>query len=162
MLTSGSARFSSDPRVKPDPHEIPAGVCGWCQLQTSRHSKTRLHFLDFSRIEQANRLAQIETGVQIEQNGISLSVCRYKLSLCGLSTCLVHSMWVDGIHFYEKPMRHVTIIDYRTDDKLVTPPPFLSAPLSFSALTMICELGMSQRQNQSAKNSKFFLALVLP
>ena len=29
----------------------------------------------------------------------------------------------------------------------------LSAPLSFSALshTMICELGMSQRQNQSSK-----------
>ena len=73
-ITLGSALFSSSPSVNSNPHEIPAGVCRWCRLQASRHSKTRLDFLLLSQIEHANGLVQIETGVQIEQNGISLSV----------------------------------------------------------------------------------------
>ena len=70
----GPAYFSYDPSVNGDLHEILAGVCGLCGLWTSRRSKTRLDFLDPSRIVQANGLAQMETKVQIEQNGISLSV----------------------------------------------------------------------------------------
>ena len=70
----GSAGFSSNARVNRDAHKIRAGVCGQCGLRALRGSKTRSDFLGLSRIMQAKGLAQIQTGVQMVENGISICV----------------------------------------------------------------------------------------